>query len=170
MKSSPPIAVGRVALTVNAAAGVTRRARVHEQGSLRVRFPGPASDALEAVLLNTAGGMAGGDRFDVEVEAREGAFLVLGTAAAEKVYRTLGPVTRWTSVSTSAPVPARVALRETILPDGVARAGSRSISLRRRLVVPRPWALGRAGREKLRAELQPDAGGASAGKPVMQRT
>ena len=43
--------------------GVTRRARVREDGSLRVRFPGPPAAELEAVIVNTAGGMAGGDRF-----------------------------------------------------------------------------------------------------------
>src|SRR5262249_41167144 len=77
---------GRVALAVEAASGTTRRARVHEQGALRMRFPRPASNALESVLVNTAGGMAGGDRYDVELELRKGAHLMLGTAAAEKVY------------------------------------------------------------------------------------
>ena len=32
-------AVGRIALAVDQALGVTRRRRVHEAGSLRVRFP-----------------------------------------------------------------------------------------------------------------------------------
>jgi urease accessory protein len=53
-------AVGRIALAVQARAGITRRARVREEGSLRVRFPGPASAELEAVIVNTAGGVAGG--------------------------------------------------------------------------------------------------------------
>jgi len=39
------------------------------------------------VFVNTAGGVAGGDRFDVEIAAGEGAHLTLTTAAAEKVYR-----------------------------------------------------------------------------------
>src|SRR3954452_12001207 len=56
-------AVGWIALAVQARAGMTRRARVREEGSLRVRFPGPASAELEAVIVNTAGGVAGGDRF-----------------------------------------------------------------------------------------------------------
>jgi urease accessory protein len=82
-------AVGRVALTVGAAANVSRRARVHEEGSLRVRFPN--ADGLEAVLVNTAGGIAGGDRFSVDIVLGAGARLVAGTAAAEKVYRSNGP-------------------------------------------------------------------------------
>ena len=83
-------AVGHVSFAVKTLHGATRRARVREHGSLRVRFPGPAADELEAMLVNTAGGVAGGDRCAVDVRAGEGARLVVGTAAAEKVYRTLG--------------------------------------------------------------------------------
>ncbi len=85
-------AVGRVAFAVTAASGASRRARVHEAGSLRVRFPnGNGSGALDAVIVNTAGGMAGGDRFDIAVTVGAGARLTVTTAAAEKIYRSLGP-------------------------------------------------------------------------------
>jgi urease accessory protein len=84
-------AIGRIAFAVQAKAGVTRRTRVREEGSLRVRFPGPASAELEAVIVNTAGGVAGGDRFALDVTVEPGARLVVTTAAAEKVYRTLEP-------------------------------------------------------------------------------
>jgi urease accessory protein len=84
-------AVGRVALSVNYSEGRSRRACVREEGSLRARFPNTTGDALEAVLVNTAGGIAGGDRFDVELTLGEGARLVAGTAAAEKIYRSHGP-------------------------------------------------------------------------------
>jgi urease accessory protein len=87
-------AVGRIALAVKAMAGATRRARVHETGALRVRCPGPAADELEAVVVNTAGGMAGGDCFELAIEVGPGARLVVTTAAAEKVYRTLEPDTK----------------------------------------------------------------------------
>jgi urease accessory protein len=55
---------------------------------LRVRFPSPEDDGLSAVFVNTAGGVAGGDRFDIDISAGEGSRLTLTTAAAEKVYRT----------------------------------------------------------------------------------
>jgi urease accessory protein len=84
-------AVGRVALAVRAGAGVTRRARLREEGSLRVRCPGPASAELEAIIVNTAGGVAGGDRLTLDVTVEPGARLIVTTAAAEKVYRTLAP-------------------------------------------------------------------------------
>jgi urease accessory protein len=87
-------AVGRVAFTVAAGLGGSRRGRVHESGSLRVRFPnGNSKTALEAVIVNTAGGMTGGDRFDVDIKVGAGARLSVTTAAAEKIYRSLGPDT-----------------------------------------------------------------------------
>jgi len=87
-------AVGRVAFTVAAGLGGSRRGRVHEAGSLRVRFPnGNSQAALEAVIVNTAGGMTGGDRFDVDIKVGDGARLSVTTAAAEKIYRSLGPDT-----------------------------------------------------------------------------
>jgi urease accessory protein len=45
------------------------------------------------VLINTGGGMAGGDRMNVSIAARAGADAVLTTQAAEKVYRSDGPDT-----------------------------------------------------------------------------
>jgi urease accessory protein len=82
-------AVGGITLAVRASGAVTRRARVREDGPLRVRCPGPISDELEAVIVNTGGGVAGGDRLRLDVTVEPGARLVVTTAAAEKVYRTL---------------------------------------------------------------------------------
>ncbi len=84
-------ALGRIALSVAADKGLTRRRRVQEEGSLRVRFPNSDLREPQAVIVNTAGGIAGGDRFDLDFELGEGSRLVVTTAAAEKVYRALGP-------------------------------------------------------------------------------
>ena len=87
-------ASGDVALSVCASGGRTRRAHVHEAGSLRLRFPNSDDAMLEAIILNTAGGMTGGDRFDVDIDVGEGAKLLVGTTSAEKIYRSLqGDVT-----------------------------------------------------------------------------
>jgi urease accessory protein len=85
---------GAVRFDVQLRDGVTRRGSLHESGSLRVRFPSPEDGGLSAVFLNTAGGVAGGDYFDVEVAAGEGARLTLTTAAAEKIYRAPGRAAR----------------------------------------------------------------------------
>jgi urease accessory protein len=84
-------AQGAVRFDVKLEDGVTRRGVLHESGSLRVRFPSPEDDGLCGVFVNTAGGIAGGDRFDIDITAGAGARLTLTTAAAEKVYRAAGP-------------------------------------------------------------------------------
>lgn len=83
--------VGRIAMSVAAEGGITRRRQVYEDGPLRVRFPNYSGRALEAVTVNTAGGIAGGDRHALDISVGEGADLSVTTAAAEKVYRALGP-------------------------------------------------------------------------------
>ena len=84
-------AQGAVTFDVHQVEGVTRRRQLHESGSLRVRFPSPEAEGLSAVFVNTAGGVAGGDRFDIEIATGEGSRLAVTTAAAEKVYRAAGP-------------------------------------------------------------------------------
>jgi urease accessory protein len=87
-------AEGAVRFDVNQTHGITRRRHLHESGSLRVRFPSPEGEGLSAVLVNTAGGIAGGDRFEIDIELRQGSRLTVTTAAAEKVYRAAGPAAR----------------------------------------------------------------------------
>jgi urease accessory protein len=82
---------GTVRFDVAVIDGVTRRRELHESGSLRVRFPAPEDQGLSAVLVNTAGGIAGGDRFAIDVTAHAEARLTVTTAAAEKIYRADGP-------------------------------------------------------------------------------
>jgi urease accessory protein len=83
---------GRILLSVALqGGGVSRRQQVYEDGPLRIRFPNANGRALNAVIVNTAGGMAGGDRHELDIAVGEGAALVVGTAAAEKIYRALGP-------------------------------------------------------------------------------
>jgi urease accessory protein len=79
---------GEIALVVASTAAGSRRTDTREAGSLRVRFPAAAE--LEAVIINTAGGAAGGDRYDLDVTVGAQARLTVTTAAAEKVYRSLG--------------------------------------------------------------------------------
>ncbi len=84
-------ASGRVALSVATSDGRSRRTKVYEDGSLRVRFPNTVARALETVIVNTGGGMTGGDRFSVELDVGKDAELIAGTVAAEKIYRSTGP-------------------------------------------------------------------------------
>ena len=79
---------GRISLVVAARDGRSRRAQVYEDGALRIRFPN--GDDLETMIVNTAGGMTGGDRFALDFNVGSKAALTVTTAAAEKVYRSLG--------------------------------------------------------------------------------
>lgn len=86
---------GSLRLVVRAAGGRTRVIEVAEAGPLRVRFPRlGAGKRLEAITLNTAGGIAGGDRLTISVEAAEGAAIAVTSQAAEKIYRAAGAPSR----------------------------------------------------------------------------
>jgi urease accessory protein len=67
--------------------------RVFETGGLRLRFPRSEAEC-EAVLVNTGGGMAGGDCATIEVAVGPGARALVTTQSAEKVYRSEGEPTR----------------------------------------------------------------------------
>lgn len=60
---------------------------LHQAGSMRLMFPRARTAQLDAVMINCAGGMTGGDRFDVAAEAGDGTVLSLTTQTAERVYR-----------------------------------------------------------------------------------
>jgi urease accessory protein len=59
---------------------------LRQSGAMKVLFP-TRRDWVEAVLVNTAGGITGGDRFDIAAAAGPGSHLVLTTQAAERAYR-----------------------------------------------------------------------------------
>jgi urease accessory protein len=109
---------GAVKFDVHLQDDVTRRGNLHESGSLRVRFPSPEGGGLSAVFVNTAGGIAGGDRFDIDIAAGEATRLTLTTAAAEKVYRAAGPAAQL-NISLKAAADSHLAWlpQETILFD-----------------------------------------------------
>jgi urease accessory protein len=111
-------AVGRVSFAAAAVNGRTRPMRIEESGSMRIRLPKGEGAGLDAVLVNTAGGIACGDRFAVEIEAQAGASVTVATPAAEKVYRSDGPVSRL-SVNLTAGSGARIDWlpQETIMFD-----------------------------------------------------
>ena len=63
---------------------------VFQQSPLRVIFPRiDGVTAKEAVLVNTGGGIAGGDRLECGVTAVAGASIAVTSQTAERVYRAL---------------------------------------------------------------------------------
>ena len=78
-------------LSVKLSQGESRIDRLFQEGSARIRVPRvPRGFPLEAVLINTAGGLTGGDRMNWEFEAGEGASMTLTTQACEKTYKAQG--------------------------------------------------------------------------------
>lgn len=85
----PPLqrAIGEARLAVHMIAGRTRLADLYQQGAAKIRFPMAEGMPLEAVIINTAGGLTGGDRLAVSLNVAEGAHAVIATQACEKIYR-----------------------------------------------------------------------------------
>lgn len=85
-------AQGFLELEVGPRAGASALLRHREAGCAKARFPRTTDPRLfEAVLINAAGGIAGGDRIEQRLRVRAGASLLASGQAAEKVYRSLGP-------------------------------------------------------------------------------
>jgi urease accessory protein len=68
----------------------TEPARLFETGGLRWRFP-RSSSPCEAALVNTGGGVAGGDSYSVSLTLNEHAEVEASTPSAERIYRSDGP-------------------------------------------------------------------------------
>jgi urease accessory protein len=67
----------------------TEPARLFETGGLRWRFP-RSSNPCEAAIVNTGGGVAGGDSYSVSLTLSEGAEVEASTPSAERIYRSDG--------------------------------------------------------------------------------
>lgn len=108
--------------------GATRVQRLHQAGSAKAMLP-PAP-GCEMVLLNTSGGLTGGDRMQIAVAQEPGTRLTVTTQTAERAYR---------SVTGQAQVQARFQLgagahldllpQETILFDRAALSRDQHVAL-----------------------------------------
>ncbi|MGN6103475.1 MAG: urease accessory protein UreD [Devosia sp.] len=67
--------------------GRTRIATLFQEGAAKVRLPLTHDRSLQAVLMNTAGGLTGGDRLSWTARAAPETHLVLTTPACERIYR-----------------------------------------------------------------------------------
>jgi urease accessory protein len=148
--AAAPRAHGAVAVSALAEGGRSRLGRLRQEGSLKLLFPRAAGPALEAVLLNTAGGLTGGDRMRVEAEAAPGARLLLATQAAERAYRSAGGTPATADMTLAAGEGARIDWlpQETILFEGcrlhrTLRAGLHATAT---LLAVEPLLLGRLAR------------------------
>lgn len=97
--------------------------RLYQSGAAKIRFPAsPDSRSCEAVLINTAGGLTGGDRLSWRFCAGEDAKLICTSQACERIYRSRDGEPARLSVKIDIDKGARVNWipQETILFDGCA--------------------------------------------------
>ncbi|MSU90171.1 urease accessory protein UreD [Rhodobacteraceae bacterium 2CG4] len=90
----PQRARGAVRLGFARRDGCTRLADLYQAGSARAMLPRSHAPHPEATLINTAGGLTGGDRFDWRVELAPGTRATLATQTAERVYRSAAGAAR----------------------------------------------------------------------------
>ncbi|MCL6707266.1 urease accessory protein UreD [Pseudomonas sp. R2.Fl] len=86
-RTSQQRAYGRGRLVAKAFGGRSRIAELYQEGAAKIRLPNTFSAEMEAVIINTAGGLTGGDRFDWQFSAGPGTFVTATTQACEKVYK-----------------------------------------------------------------------------------
>jgi urease accessory protein len=143
----PPRSHGKLTVTAKARAGdISALADLHQTGSAKVLMT-PSRDAVDGVILNTSGGLTGGDTLSIAATAQAGARLRLTTQAAERVYRTADDSTARVRNLITAETDARVDWlpQETILfQNGALR---RSLDIRMaadaRVLVVEPVLFGR---------------------------
>ncbi|MFC7292916.1 urease accessory protein UreD [Hirschia litorea] len=77
-------------LVVAALKGRSHLKRLFETDALKLRFPkNNITYALEGILVNTAGGLAGGDSLSLNIHVEKGADLTITSQACERVYKSL---------------------------------------------------------------------------------
>lgn len=81
-----PRSIGALSLSTKGQDGRMGIDRFRTSGATKVAFP-RRKDAVEAIVLNTSGGLTGGDRFDATASAGPASRLILTTQAAERAYR-----------------------------------------------------------------------------------
>ena len=82
---------GCLGLSVAARDGRTAIAGWYQSGAAKARAPKVYTHrGIEALLINTSGGLTGGDTLDVSLAVGEAACGVFTSQASEKIYRSLG--------------------------------------------------------------------------------
>ncbi|MCL4152765.1 UNVERIFIED_CONTAM: hypothetical protein GTU68_025707 [Idotea baltica] len=83
---------GKVRVTAKLRDGNTVLDRLYQSGSAKARIP--KGDGFEVVLLNTAGGITGGDLFENAINAAADTSVTVTTQTAERIYRSTGDEAR----------------------------------------------------------------------------
>jgi urease accessory protein len=83
-------AVGELRVALRRRGAATVLDNLRQAGCLKARFPhGDDDNWLDVAMLNTSGGVAGGDRLDIGLALQAGARATFAAQAAERFYRAL---------------------------------------------------------------------------------
>jgi urease accessory protein len=106
---------------------------LRQEGCLKARFPRPERGAwTSVVMLNTSGGIAGGDRLATAIGVADGASVTVTGQTAERFYRALpagGPAQLRNGLTVGARAAAEWLPQETILFNGCALDRRLEVSL-----------------------------------------
>lgn len=80
-------ASGRASVGFKKSADSTRLDDLYQSGSAKIRLPKVYDGVPVAVIINTAGGLTGGDHFVYEAALAPGTHAIVTTQAAERAYR-----------------------------------------------------------------------------------
>lgn len=127
---APQRAWGRGRLSAKTRGGSTRIAELYQEGCAKIRLPKTFDGSMEAVLINSSGGVTGGDRLAWAFDASEGTSLSLTTQACEKIYKASeGTAEIETRLSAAAGARIDWLPQETILFDRASLSRSLEVDL-----------------------------------------
>lgn len=115
-------ATGQLSVTMKQRDGRTVLADLRQEGCLKARFP-RSEGWPEVVMLNSGGGVAGGDRLDLALTLEQGAHAIFAAQAAERFYRALPadpPARIRTTITVAEGAAAEWLPQESILFDSCA--------------------------------------------------
>lgn len=137
-------AIGAVKLSTKARDGLSVLDDLRMSGCMKALFP--RAQDLQTILINSSGGLTGGDQLSIHAEAGKNSHLTMTTQAAERAYRSINGTAR---VETTLRVGEDATLfwlpQELILFDGAALDRTLTIDLHEtgRLLMVEPVLFGR---------------------------
>ncbi|SER64988.1 urease accessory protein UreD [Rhizobium sp. NFR03] len=130
LATAPQRAFGRGRLVAKSAVGRTRLQEFYQEGCAKLRLPTMFDGSMEAVLINSSGGLTGGDVMDWRFGAGADTELTLTTQACEKIYKaSAGTTSVTTTITAEAGSRVHWLPQETILFDRASMTRSLDVDL-----------------------------------------
>lgn len=123
-------ASGSARLAVKPVNGRTRIATLYQEGCAKIRLPKTDDRSLEAVMINTSGGLTGGDKIQWQFDIADDCSALITTQACERIYKASAEVAQ---VTTKLSAGERASLawlpQETIVFEGSVLQRTLSVDL-----------------------------------------